>query len=122
MLGLFAGALLIAAPTLSSAQETQIRDGINPAPNAAPMAPAAHGATTSSKIMDGINPAPNVAPMSPAAHGASAQTQINDGINPAPNYPVSAAASTRGSAATKSAMGKTGTKHASHHKTHTHAS
>lgn len=85
ILGLLAGSALIIGSGIASAQSTKIIDGNNPAPNPAPMAPAAHGAAMSSKIVDGNNPAPNPAPMAPAANGSHTASKIVDGNNPAPN-------------------------------------
>jgi len=109
LIGLAAGSALLIGCGIASAQDnTKIMDGNNPAPNPAPMAPAAHGAAAPSKIMDGNNPAPNPAPMAPAANGSHAASKIMDGNNPATNpAPTTSAAAAP--------------KHVSHKK-HSHAS
>ena len=119
IIGLLAGSALIIGYGVASAQDasSKIMDGNNPAPNPAPMAPAANGAGTSTKIMDGNNPAPNPNPMAPAASGKTTSTRIMDGNNPSPTYAASTAAKP-----VKTAHKAGGAQHASHHhKAHTPA-
>jgi hypothetical protein len=94
ILGLLAGSILIAGGSFAAAQDAQIKDGNNPAPNPAPMAPAAHGAEMPSKIIDGNNAAPT--------------------------YPAAASEAASSSMAPGSAAAPRTTQHASHHKTRAH--
>ena len=107
IIGLLAGSALIIGYGVASAQDasSKIMDGNNPAPNPAPMAPAANGAGTSTN------------PMAPAASGKTTSTRIMDGNNPSPTYAASTAAKP-----VKTAHKAGGAQHASHHhKAHTPA-